>query len=260
MITCDRSFPANTFTGRINITKGLYPPADPPPMRLFPFICRRRSRVLSGLAAVIAAIVLANNGVLAQSGVFKHRAADGSVTFSDAPIRNGQVVRTSYKGTIRTPTIANPCKGLSVAELDAKGHALHSQFAKASRQSGVNASLLKAVARAESCFDPSAISRAGARGLMQLMPPTADELGVRDIHDLEQNLQGGARYLAAMLARYSNDLDLALAAYNAGPGNVDKYNGVPPFRETQRYIVSVKAFKDRYQSTQSLPKTLLSQQ
>lgn len=218
-------------------------------MYLFPSTRCRPSLVFARLAPAIIAIALASSGAQAQSGMFKHRAADGSVTFSDAPIQNGQVVRSSYKGTIRTPTIANPCKGLSVAELDAKGQALHTHFAKAARQSGVDASLLKAVARAESCFDPSAVSHAGARGLMQLMPPTANDMGVNDIHDLEQNLQGGARYLAAMLARYSNDLELALAAYNAGPGNVDRYDGVPPFSETQRYIVSVKAFRDRYQSS-----------
>lgn len=247
MITRACTHPANTFAGQRKCTKGLFQLADPSHMSLFPFACHRRLLVLSRPATALVVAVLASNGVFAQNGVFKHKAADGSVTFSDAPMRNGQVVRTSYKATIRTPTFANPCKGLSVAELDAKGQALHSRFATAARQSGVDASLLKAVARAESCFDPLAVSRAGARGLMQLMPPTAGEMGVRDIHDLEQNLQGGARYLAAMLARYSNDLDLALAAYNAGPGNVDRYNGVPPFQETQRYIVSVKAFRDRYQ-------------
>ena len=260
LATPDINFLANTIAGLGICAHGLHPVADSGSMRIFSIICCRASRVIATLASALVAIVLASTDVHAQSGVYKHRSADGSVIFSDAPIRNGQVVRSSYKGTFRTPTVANPCKGLSVADLDAKGRALNRHFAKASVQSGVDASLLKAVARAESCFDPSAISRAGARGLMQLMPPTAGEMGVADIHDLEQNLQGGARYLAAMLARYSNDLELALAAYNAGPGNVDKYNGVPPFSETQRYIVSVKAFRDRYQRMQSTTATLTSGQ
>ena len=234
--------------------------ADSDRMRSLFITCHRPSLVIATLAPALVAFVLASGGAHAQSSVFKHKAADGTVTFSDAPIRNGQVIRTSYKGTFRTPTIANPCKGLSVADLDARGRTLDRQFARASSQYGVDASLLKAVARAESCFDPSAISSAGAKGLMQLMPPTAAEMGVRDIHDIEQNLQGGARYLAAMLARYANNQELALAAYNAGPGNVDKYNGVPPFSETQRYIVSVKAFKDRYQAMQGTTATLASQQ
>lgn len=187
-----------------------------------------------------------SSSAIAQSGTFKHQAADGTVTFSDAPIRDGQVVRTSYKGTLRKPVIANPCRGLSTAQLDAKGRQLDAQFATASAATGVEADLLKAVARAESCFDPVAVSRAGAQGLMQLMPATARDMGVTSSFDGEQNLAGGAKYLAAMLARYSDDLDLALAAYNAGPGNVDRYDGVPPFKETQKYIVSVRAFREHY--------------
>jgi len=110
----------------------------------------------------------------------------------------------------------------------------------------VDPALLKAVARAESCFDPKAESHAGAKGLMQLMPSTAKAMGVSNIFDSNQNLTGGAQYLAAMLARYSSDTHLALAAYNAGPGNVDKYNGVPPFAETRQYIDNVKAFHELY--------------
>ena len=182
----------------------------------------------------------------AQQSTYIHRDANGSVTFSDAPIRNGVVMRTSYKSVIREPVAANPCRGLTQADLDTRGARLDNWFAQEQRLHGVDATLLKAVARAESCFDAQAVSRAGAKGLMQLMPPTARAMDVADIFDARQNLAGGARYLAAMLTRYSNNLDLALAAYNAGPGNVDRYNGIPPFQETQRYIRSVKAFQARY--------------
>jgi len=140
-----------------------------------------------------------------------YHGADGSVTFSDAPIKNGQVDRTSYSTKVRLKPARNPCRGLSNRDLDARAKRLKPKFIRASEITGVDVSLLMAVARAESCFDRKAKSHAGAIGLMQL-----------------------------------NDLDLALAAYNAGPGNVSRYNGVPPFRETRRYIVSVKGFQERY--------------
>lgn len=183
---------------------------------------------------------------LAGDGMFMHRAADGSVTFSDAPMVNGKIVRTSYLNLVRSPSGSNPCRGLTHAQLDAKGHSFNSEFIKAAAQYSVDPALLKAVARAESCFDPTAESHAGAKGLMQLMPSTAKAMGVSNIFDSKQNLTGGAQYLAAMLARYSSDTHLALAAYNAGPGNVDKYKGVPPFAETRQYINTVKAFHEQY--------------
>lgn len=109
-------------------------------------------------------------------------------------------------------------------------------FERASAQYRVPQSLLKAVAKVESGFDADAVSRCGAQGIMQLMPGTAASLGVENALDPEQNIMGGAKYLSQLLERYDGNPVLALAAYNAGSGNVAKYGGVPPFAETQKYV------------------------
>lgn len=117
-------------------------------------------------------------------------------------------------------------------------------FQEASNKHGVSVSLLKAVAKAESNFNANAQSHAGAQGIMQLMPSTSKSLGVTDPFDAYQNIMGGAKLLSQFINKYDGNISLALAAYNAGPGNVAKYGGIPPFKETQNYVKKVLGYCD----------------
>lgn len=115
-------------------------------------------------------------------------------------------------------------------------------FRQAEARWGLPTGLVEAVAKAESGFNPKAVSRAGALGLMQLMPSTARSLGVSDPLDPAQNVEGGARYLRELLDRFDGNLALALAAYNAGPGAVARFGGIPPYKETQAYVNRVLTY------------------
>ena len=143
---------------------------------------------------------------------------------------------------IAQQTTANAGLGFSEAlrnTLNSGSADLDAIFNAAARRFNLPADLIKAVAKAESNFRPNVTSGAGAMGIMQLMPGTARYLGVDDPFDPEQNIMGGAKYLREMLDRFDSDISLALAAYNAGPNNVVKYDGIPPFNETQNYIKKI---------------------
>ena len=120
---------------------------------------------------------------------------------------------------------------------------------EAAAEYDVDPDLIRAVMQTESAFHPLVVSRAGAEGLMQLMPELAEEMGVSDSFDPRENIRGGARYLKRLLDYYDGDLSLALAGYNAGPGNVERYGGVPPFAETRKYVKTIKALLKRSRSS-----------
>ena len=135
------------------------------------------------------------------------------------------------------PTIAaHPAQSLATQPTPVE---LHELLARSGAQHNVDAELLASVVHAESAGNFHAVSRTGARGLMQLMPGTAAEMGVKDAFLADQNVEGGARYLDGLLTRYHDNIALALAAYNAGPGAVDRFHGIPPFRETRAYVARV---------------------
>ncbi len=153
-------------------------------------------------------------------------------------------IRESLVSLRSTRTFATRPFGSAIYDSRANAKApahLATAIQEAAQTHGVDPRLVAAIARRESAFNPNAVSRVGACGVMQLMPATARYLGVTNVFDARQNIFGGTRYLRTLLDTFDGDLDLALAAYNAGPGAVQKYRGVPPYRETQAYVAAVKA-------------------
>jgi hypothetical protein len=131
-------------------------------------------------------------------------------------------------------------------------HIFHPIIDKASEQHNIDPALIKAVIMAESSYNPRAVSPRGAVGLMQLMPNTAESLGVANSYNPEQNVQGGTKYLKNLIEQLNGDIKLALAAYNAGLARVKKHNGIPPFKDTQYYVHKVYHYYDFYKKQESV--------
>jgi soluble lytic murein transglycosylase len=176
----------------------------------------------------------------ARAEVFVYRDAEGVLHFTDTPRHTGFQVHTPV---LLQPTSTDRPRGAASEDPDARYDLL---IERAGRVHRVSPGLVKAVIHAESRFDPYAVSHKGARGLMQLMPATAGELGVHDPFNPWQNIEGGTRYLAALVAQFDGDLRLALAAYHAGPGRVRRHGGVPPYKATRQYVKRVLKLYERY--------------
>jgi soluble lytic murein transglycosylase-like protein len=141
--------------------------------------------------------------------------------------------------------------GVNFGRIRLNTAAYGSEISSAAAQFGVEEAIVRAIIHAESSYNPGALSRVGAQGLMQLMPATARRFGVSNAFDPAQNIRGGVQYLGWLLKRFNGDLKLAAAGYNAGEGAVAKYKGVPPYAETQRYVQRVSQLADRYRSAGS---------
>lgn len=171
----------------------------------------------------------------AHADVYKYVDKFGRVHLSDRALHDG------YRAIVRTWTGWKIRSEPRVSDINRKK--FKELITLIARRYSLDSDLVHAVVRAESAYNPNAVSRAGAVGLMQLMPLTAKHYGVTNRRDPAQNLQGGMRFLRDLLKRFNNDLSLALAAYNAGEGAVKRYgNRIPPYRETQNYVRKVLAF------------------
>jgi soluble lytic murein transglycosylase-like protein len=187
---------------------------------------------------------------MGRSTTYAYTDANGIKNFSS---RKPKGVTNVVATTIEYPIFSQPtcfACGLSTSvnfrSLALNTTAYASEIASASKAYGVEEAVVRAIIHAESAYRPHVQSNKGAQGLMQLIPATARRFGVNDAFDPGQNINGGVQYLAWLLKRYGQDVTLAAAAYNAGEGAVDKYGGVPPYRETQNYVARVGQLAERY--------------
>lgn len=169
----------------------------------------------------------------ALADIYMYKDKDGVVTFTNVPNHTG------YRTVLRSAKNSLPVAARVNASYD-------NLILTASGRHSVDADLVRAVIRTESDFNAAARSHKGAMGLMQLMPDTARLHNVVDAYDPVENVEGGVRHLRMLLDRYQNNLELSLAAYNAGSGAVEKYRGIPPFAETKEYVRRVLRFYDSY--------------
>ncbi len=177
-----------------------------------------------------------------QAEFYVYKENDGTSWITD---RKMPQEKYTLMATIGRPTAVVSCRNMTPAKMDKRASTYLDAIEAYSIAYEVDPNLVKAIIAIESCFDRKAVSSVGARGLMQLMPATAKELGVKDSFNANANIRGGINYFSQMLARFNNNVELALAAYNAGPHAVERYGGIPPYAETKGYVKKVlKRYKN----------------
>ena len=190
----------------------------------------------------------------ARADIYRCRRGDGTEHYTNVrePGRRCQLVVRSSKKTKSRTSAKKSASARATGSSRSKDPARYSRYngliGEAAHIYQLPDSFIRAVMRVESDFNPTVVSRAGAMGLMQLMPKTARSMGVSDPFDARQNILGGARYLRILANRFKGDLVLTVAAYNAGEGAVQKYDGIPPYKETQRYVRRVLKHYYAYRS------------
>ncbi len=185
---------------------------------------------------------------LVQGQVYSY-VKDGVRHYTSARPGNGSgatAVRTIKYSFVETCYACGATPGVNFGTLRLNTTAFESEVKAAAREFGVEEAVIRAIMHAESAYNPNALSRVGAQGLMQLMPATARRFGVVNAFDPAQNIRGGVQYLSWLLKRFNGNLTLAAAGYNAGEGAVDRHKGVPPYSETRRYVERVAVLADRY--------------
>lgn len=207
------------------------------------------SSMISGRTGLLLLLGLVA-ALSARADYFVYKSLEGTIWYTDRELPRDRYTLLAEISTAR-PSFDCADPGIETMEQRARPHLY--TIRRAAEQYRLDHRLLKAVIASESCFNTHAVSRAGAKGIMQLMPATAREMGVSDVFDSRQNIQGGARYLRQMMDRFSQDKSLALAAYNAGPGAVEKYQrNIPPYPETQQYVRRVLRHFQRYLTADTL--------
>jgi len=194
-----------------------------------------KTRLVAALALLLA--------VTAHAQVYKFVDENGVVNFTNIAPPTGQDFQV-----LRFPCYASDpkCRSVSWEKVALNTQSFQAEIQKAASINGVDTALIRAIIHAESAYQVDAVSPKGAQGLMQLMPQTAKMLQVNDAFNPASNIDGGARYLADLLDLFEGDVTLAAAAYNAGPGAVEKYGGVPPYEETREYVRRINILNRRY--------------